>query len=57
MEPIHNLICVHLPDYFRALPIPDSFGGWFRLGGRCLDLFSNGGRRGLHRGLLARTSG
>ena len=32
MDPLHHLIRVSLPNYFRDLPIPDTFGGWFSLG-------------------------
>lgn len=33
MEPIAHLIKVSVPNYLAGLPIPDSIGGWFRLGG------------------------
>ncbi|CAH0702771.1 unnamed protein product [Spodoptera exigua] len=29
---ISNLVKVTIPNYLSGLPIPDSFGGWFRLG-------------------------
>ncbi|XP_014225323.1 CDGSH iron-sulfur domain-containing protein 2 homolog [Trichogramma pretiosum] len=32
MEPMSNLVKVHLPNYLSGLPIPDTIGGWFRLG-------------------------
>lgn len=32
MQPFAYLIKVSLPNYLAGLPIPDSFGGWFRLG-------------------------
>ncbi|CAB0002354.1 unnamed protein product [Nesidiocoris tenuis] len=34
MEPVHNLVKVHLPNYLANLPLPNSIGGWFRLGFR-----------------------
>lgn len=34
MEPISHTIKVSLPNYLASLPIPDSVGGWFRLGVR-----------------------
>ncbi|KAH0951870.1 hypothetical protein HN011_001276 [Eciton burchellii] len=34
MEPIAHLIKVSIPNYLAGLPIPDSIGGWFRLGVR-----------------------
>ncbi|KAJ9586653.1 hypothetical protein L9F63_019755 [Diploptera punctata] len=34
MEPISQLIRVSLPNYLSSLPIPDSIGGWFKLGVR-----------------------
>jgi hypothetical protein len=33
MEPISGAVKVTLPNYLSGLPIPDSFGGWFKLGG------------------------
>ena len=36
MEPIAHLIKVTAPNYLSGLPIPDSIGGWFRLGGKLL---------------------
>lgn len=33
MEPIAHLVKVSVPNYLAGLPIPDSIGGWFRLGG------------------------
>ncbi|XP_001603196.1 CDGSH iron-sulfur domain-containing protein 2 homolog [Nasonia vitripennis] len=38
MEPIAHLVKVSVPNYLAGLPIPDSIGGWFRLGVR--DWFS-----------------
>ncbi|CAB3377446.1 Hypothetical predicted protein [Cloeon dipterum] len=32
MEPISHLVKVSLPNYLSNLPLPDSIGGWFRLG-------------------------
>jgi len=32
MQPVAHLVKVTVPDYLANLPIPDSFGGWFRLG-------------------------
>ncbi|XP_012538982.1 CDGSH iron-sulfur domain-containing protein 2 homolog [Monomorium pharaonis] len=32
MEPIARLVKVSIPNYLAGLPIPDSIGGWFRLG-------------------------
>lgn len=32
MQPFAYLIKVSLPNYLAGLPIPDSIGGWFRLG-------------------------
>lgn len=32
METISGLVKVSLPNYIAGLPIPNSFGGWFRLG-------------------------
>ncbi|EEZ97533.1 CDGSH iron-sulfur domain-containing protein 2 homolog [Tribolium castaneum] len=34
MQPVAHLVKVSLPDYLSNLPIPDSIGGWFRLGFR-----------------------
>ncbi|KAK7865209.1 hypothetical protein R5R35_003925 [Gryllus longicercus] len=34
MEPLSNTIRVTVPNYLSNLPIPDSVGGWFRLGVR-----------------------
>lgn len=31
---VSNLVKVTIPNYLAGLPIPDSFGGWFRLGVR-----------------------
>lgn len=33
MEPISHLVKVSVPNYLAGLPIPNSIGGWFRLGG------------------------
>lgn len=33
MEPIASLVKVSIPNYLSGLPIPNSIGGWFRLGG------------------------
>ena len=33
MEPIAHLVKVSIPNYMSGLPIPDTIGGWFRLGG------------------------
>ncbi|XP_076759748.1 CDGSH iron sulfur domain 2 [Xylocopa sonorina] len=32
MEPVAHLVKVSIPNYLAGLPIPDSIGGWFRLG-------------------------
>lgn len=32
MEPVARLVKVSVPNYLSGLPIPDSIGGWFRLG-------------------------
>ncbi|XP_029034795.1 CDGSH iron-sulfur domain-containing protein 2 homolog [Osmia bicornis bicornis] len=32
MEPVSHLVKVSIPNYLAGLPIPDSIGGWFRLG-------------------------
>ncbi|XP_043284725.1 CDGSH iron-sulfur domain-containing protein 2 homolog [Venturia canescens] len=32
MEPISHLVKVSIPNYLSGLPIPNSIGGWFRLG-------------------------
>lgn len=37
---ISNLIKVSIPNYLASLPIPDSIGGWFHLGGKTY-LFKN----------------
>ncbi|PSN39465.1 CDGSH iron-sulfur domain-containing protein 2 [Blattella germanica] len=34
MEPVSHLVRVSLPNYLAGLPIPDSIGGWFKLGVR-----------------------
>ncbi|KAJ3641365.1 hypothetical protein Zmor_027876 [Zophobas morio] len=34
MQPVAHLVKVSLPNYLTNLPVPDSFGGWFRLGFR-----------------------
>lgn len=31
---VSNLVKVTIPNYLAGLPIPDSIGGWFRLGGK-----------------------
>ncbi|XP_017088680.1 CDGSH iron-sulfur domain-containing protein 2 homolog [Drosophila bipectinata] len=31
MEPLSQLVKSTLPNYLSNLPIPDSFGGWFKL--------------------------
>ncbi|EDW39063.1 GL13882 [Drosophila persimilis] len=31
MEPISHVVKSSLPNYLSSLPIPDSFGGWFKL--------------------------
>lgn len=36
MEPIAHLVKVSIPNYLAGLPIPESIGGWFRLGGKKL---------------------
>lgn len=32
MEPLSNLVKVSLANYLAELPLPNSVGGWFRLG-------------------------
>ncbi|XP_043480885.1 CDGSH iron-sulfur domain-containing protein 2 homolog [Leptopilina heterotoma] len=32
MESFSHLVKVSIPDYLAGLPIPNSIGGWFRLG-------------------------
>ncbi|CAK9824275.1 CDGSH iron-sulfur domain-containing protein 2 homolog [Anthophora retusa] len=32
MEPVSHLVKISIPNYLAGLPIPDSIGGWFRLG-------------------------
>ncbi|KAK9295517.1 hypothetical protein QLX08_010185 [Tetragonisca angustula] len=32
MMPVAHLVKVTLPNYLAGLPIPDTIGGWFRLG-------------------------
>ncbi|XP_058791184.1 CDGSH iron-sulfur domain-containing protein 2 homolog [Phymastichus coffea] len=32
MEPVAHLVKVSVPNYLSNLPIPDTIGGWFRLG-------------------------
>lgn len=32
MELLSNLVRVSLPNYLAGLPIPQTFGGWFKLG-------------------------
>nr|CAI5832829.1 unnamed protein product [Callosobruchus analis] len=32
MQPLAHLVKVSLPEYLAGLPIPDTVGGWFRLG-------------------------
>ncbi|XP_012284006.1 CDGSH iron-sulfur domain-containing protein 2 homolog [Orussus abietinus] len=32
MESVSHLVKVSVPNYLAGLPIPDSIGGWFRLG-------------------------
>ncbi|CAH2012499.1 unnamed protein product [Acanthoscelides obtectus] len=32
MQPLAHLVKVSLPEYLASLPIPDTVGGWFRLG-------------------------
>ncbi|KAF7995378.1 hypothetical protein HCN44_006485 [Aphidius gifuensis] len=34
MEPIASLVKVSIPNYLSGLPIPNTIGGWFRLGVR-----------------------
>lgn len=34
MEALSSLVKVTLPNYLSNLPIPDSFTGWFKLGGK-----------------------
>lgn len=41
MQPISYLVKVALPDYLAGLPIPDTIGGWFRLGCKYYDHFHN----------------
>lgn len=32
MQPVANLVQVIIPNYLAGLPIPDTIGGWFKLG-------------------------
>lgn len=32
MELISSLVKTTIPNYLSGLPIPNSFGGWFKLG-------------------------
>ncbi|GJQ84599.1 hypothetical protein Trydic_g10210 [Trypoxylus dichotomus] len=32
MQPFASLVKVTIPNYLSGLPIPDTIGGWFRLG-------------------------
>lgn len=32
MQPVAQLVKVSAPNYLQSLPIPDTVGGWFRLG-------------------------
>lgn len=32
METVSNVVRVHLPNYLKDLPVPNSFFGWFSLG-------------------------
>lgn len=32
MQPFASLVKVTIPNYLSSLPIPDTIGGWFRLG-------------------------
>lgn len=32
MKPVAYLVKDAVPNYLSCLPIPDTFGGWFRLG-------------------------
>lgn len=32
METVSGLVKTSLPNYLAGLPIPNSIGGWFRLG-------------------------
>ncbi|KAG4080214.1 hypothetical protein HA402_008285 [Bradysia odoriphaga] len=34
MESLSSLVKVSLPNYLAGLPIPNTFGGWFKLGFR-----------------------
>nr|CAD7204630.1 unnamed protein product [Timema douglasi] len=34
MQPLSHVVKVSMPNYLSSLPIPDSIGGWFRLGFR-----------------------
>lgn len=34
MYVLSTLVRVTIPNYLAGLPIPDSFGGWFKLGGK-----------------------
>lgn len=35
METLSSLVKVSVPNYLSSLPIPNSFGGWFKLGCMC----------------------
>jgi len=32
VQPVASLVKVSIPNYLSGLPIPDSIGGWFKLG-------------------------
>ncbi|XP_054268811.1 CDGSH iron-sulfur domain-containing protein 2 homolog [Macrosteles quadrilineatus] len=32
MEPVSRIVKEHVPNYLSNLPVPNSIGGWFRLG-------------------------
>lgn len=34
MQLVSNLVKITIPNYLASLPIPDTVGGWFRLGGK-----------------------
>jgi hypothetical protein len=39
MQPFSGLVKTTLPNYLQGLPIPDTIGGWFKLGGEKIYIF------------------
>lgn len=38
MELISSLVKTTIPNYLSGLPIPATFGGWFKLGCKCIKI-------------------